>query len=354
MPRGSEIDFDALVKGASDYVDGVFVGEEDSALLTVNDWIKMPKPFQEIMGTKGLPCGLITMAYGKKDSAKTTFATEALASVQRDGGIPILLDTEHKYDLKRAAKMGLKRPIVIQAKTLEEAFEKFVSMIIFLKTVGEYVVDKDFKTKGVDYVVGEIVDEETYKSFSATHKKNVHKELKYADKKICCVWDSLGATPSAAELDEGVKDFSMTAAKVIKGQLRKVLHYIRDTKVSFLIINQVYSNMAMFGKKTTPYGGSGPEYHSAMILEFAQLGRIRPPGVKSPEPFCGIKSQVEVVKNHLAQPFKKAEFHVDHLGFVIDRDAEYAPEEEMEMEIEKDDTKVSKPKKKRTKRKSKS
>lgn len=318
--------FDEIVRGAQKYVKDIFVASEDEPLLAVNDWIKMPKPIRDVMGTPGLPCGLITMVYGKKDCGKTTFATEALASCQREGGISILLDTEHKYSMKRAKAMGLEKPIIIRANTIEEAFDKFVAMINFLKNAGQYVVMKPFKTKGEEYAIGQVIEEDVYNDLSASHKGNVKRELKYAHRKVCCVWDSLGATPSMAELDENVEDFSMTAAKVIKGRLRKLLYYIKDMKVAFVIINQVYANMNRFGKKTTPYGGSGPEYHSAVILEFTKMGGIRPPGHKSPEPMCGITTEVEVVKNHLAQPFKRAEIEVDWRGFVVDREPEYAPE----------------------------
>ena len=351
------LDFDELVRGAGVYVKDIFVGDVDSELLSISDWIKMPA-LEEIIGKPGIPCGLITMAYGKKDCGKTTFATEALVSAQQDSGIAILLDTEHKYDIRRAEAMGLKKPIIIRANTIEEAFDKFIAMIHYLKEAGEYHVEKDFKTKGQDFAQGEVIEEDIYKTLSVAHKKNVRRVYKYADRKICCVWDSLGATPSEAELDDNTKDFSMTAAKVIKGRIRKVLHYIKDSKVAFIIINQVYSNMNMFGKKITPYGGSGPEYHSALILEFAQLGRIRPPGVKASDgSFCGIRTQIECVKNHMAQPFKKMEMQIDHKGFVVGRDPEYAPEIITPEEEVTDDTdtsaEVSVPAKKRAKRKAK-
>lgn len=348
------LDLNELVKGASEHVKGVFIGDDETELLSVKDWIPMPEPIAKVIGKPGIPCGLITMAYGKKDCGKTTFATEALASTQREGGIAILLDTEHKYDLARAKSMGLVNPIIIQANTIEEAFDKFVAMIGYLKNAGEYYVTKGFKTKGEEYTIGEVLNEETYKSLSAAQKANVKRELKYAHRKICCVWDSLGATPSNAELDESVTDFSMTAAKVIKGRIRKVLQYIKDTKVAFVIINQVYSNMAMFGKKITPYGGSGPEYHSALILEFAKLGHIRPPGAKSGDEWCGIKTQIEVVKNHMAQPFKKVEVQIDHRGFVVDRSPEYAPEGINGEEANESSEEVLESKAKRTKRKTKS
>src|SRR5207237_199897 len=108
--------------------------------------------------------------------------------------------------------------------------------------------------------------------------------------------------------------------------MRKLLRYIHDTKVAFIIINQVYTNMNAFGKKTTAYGGSGPLYHSALILEFTKIGRARAPGGKSGEDFDGIKTKIEAVKNHLGQPFRSLEVAIDWKGFVFDRQVECVPD----------------------------
>jgi len=316
----SDDDLADLITSAKKEIDGIFVADAETELLEVSDWVEMPEPIQKVMGTRGIPCGLITMVQGKKDCGKTTFAVEALVSAQRSGGIAVLLDTENKFSLKRASQMGLdvKKLIIVQAGTIEEAFEKFQALVNLIKNKVRYVNTK----------TGEIISKTEYEALTPANKRPYKDEQVYASKKVVCVWDSLGATPSEAEMDESVKDFSMTAAKVIKGHLRKTVRYIRETKVAFVIINQVYANMNMFGKKTTSYGGSGPEYHSAIILEFAKLGGVRPKGVKAADAdMAGIKTQIECIKNHLAQPFKKIEAFIDYKGFVVDRDVEYAPEE---------------------------
>jgi RecA/RadA recombinase len=284
---------------------------------------------------------------------KTTFATEALVNTQREGGIAILLDTENKYNLKRAAKMGLdvKKLFIIQAVTIEDAFDKFVTIINLIKSAKERAVTKEFEHKGKTAKIGDVFKEEDFEALPPKLQKNFISRAKYADRKVCCVWDSLGATPSEWEMDDTKTDFAMAAAKVIKGRLRKVVRYIRDSKVAFVIINQVYANTNSFGKKTTPYGGSGPEYHSAIILEFVQVGRIRPSGGKSGEDFCGIRSQIECVKNHLSQPFKRGEVQIDWKGFVTgDRSPEYAPER---WESGKDEPIAELPEKKKTRASSK-
>lgn len=285
----------------------------DDPLIEVSSYITMPKAIQKLIGAEGVPCGLITMAYGLPDCGKTTYANTALLSAQRSGGLAILLKTEEKYSLKRAAAMGLdvKKIGIFSPRTIEEA--------------------GDCIDKVVNYV-----------------------KAKDPGRKVCIVWDSLAATPCENELKENRKEFSMDAAKAIRGMLRRSQQAIRATNVAIIIINQVYDNTNQFGEKTTPYGGKGAIYHSAMILRFVKTGRIRADGATKDDDFCGIKTNVEGVKNHLGQPFKTADFQIDWKGFVFDRPAEVTPEEfyESEVEPELEDEKVPEVgKKKSTKRK---
>lgn len=270
-------------------VGDILVPSDDTmSLLEVSDWIPVDDDFKFVMDCQGIPCGHVTEVYGKKDSGKTTFATQVLVDTQKEGGIACLLDTEHKFSLKRAAMMGLdvKKLVIIQAETIEQSFEKFVK---FAEKVSE--------------------------------------KPEWSKRKVSIVWDSIGQTPAAAELDEKVKDFAMTAAKVIKGEFRQKRGFIAKQNIAFLIINQVYQNMNAFGKQTTPYGGSGPEYAASLILEFAKIGRVRPKGLKSPEPFAGSKIMVECVKNHIGQPFRTKEMFIDWSGFVEEKEVSYTPEE---------------------------
>jgi RecA/RadA recombinase len=284
-----DFDIDEFVKTAKKVSKEIFVpSSEDDELLQINDWIKMPQAIRKVTGTPGIPCGLISMIYGKKDCGKTTLATETLASCQRDGGIAVLIDTENKYNLKRAAAMGLdvRKLVIVPATTIEDVFDRFIGICSTVKSKPEW-----------------------------------------AERKIAVVWDSLGGTPSNMEMDDSKGEFAMTAARIIKGGLRKTIRTIKDMKVAFVIINHVYTKSGVtFGKKTTTYGGEGPEYYSALMLEMARVGRIRPKGKKSPDPFCGIKTKISAEKNHMAQPFLDNEIQIDWRGLIEDRSPEYAPE----------------------------
>lgn len=259
---------------------------QNDSLMEVNGWIPMPDDVCHVIDAKGIPCGLITTAFGLPDSGKTTFSNTALVNTQKEGGIAILFKTEDKYSLKRAAGMGMdvKKLMILRPKTIEQ--------------VGDYVK--------------QIID--------------IIKKRGWEQRPITIVWDSLAATMSKAETDESRKDFSMDAAKAIRGMLRRVTALIKESNIAFIIVNQVYDNMNSFGEKTTQYGGKGVIYASVLMLKFVQVGRIRPPGKKSPDDFCGITTKIEVKKNHLGQPFKTGDFQIDWKGFVgDDRHPEYAP-----------------------------
>jgi len=287
----SGTDFDAFVKEARNLKsDFVICGSDEDDMVSVTEWIEMPPQIQEVIGTPGIPCGLISMVYGEPDTGKTSFCNEALASTQRAGGFGVLFLSELKYDERRAAAQGIQCDgkkgslIKYRPRTIEE-----VGDLIFQVSV---IIDKS-KTK----------------------------------KPVCIVWDSLGATPCENELNEARSNFSMDAAKAITGVLRKTQGLIRDKKIAFVMINQLYDKTGVtFGKKTTTRGGKSPRYYSALQLSFSKLGRIRPPGKKAPHPFCGIRTKIEAEKNHLGQPFKSVEMEIDWKGFVIDRKPEYVPE----------------------------
>jgi len=273
------IDAAETTKDGKKLVDDAFIPDEaHSSLVEVDDWIDMPEPFCDVMGTEGLPCGHIVEAFGSPDSGKTTFASYALMGAQRANGIAILIDTEHKYNIKRAEAMGLNRKgfIITRAETIEEVFDKFVGWMKIIR--------------GND---------------------------KWAKRKVSMVWDSLGSTPCRNELDEGTKDHNMKAALAITGGLRKTRYFLRKTNSSFLIINQAMAKQTtgQWQKKTKAKGGFGPEYFSSIILEFTRMGRItkQTKGVKEK---IGIVSKVEAIKNHLAPPFQSAKIEIDRLGLI--------------------------------------
>jgi len=257
--------------------DTAFLPEsEDDKICSADDWVSLTDDIDDAIGTKGAPAGYITHIYGLPDSGKTTLACHALADTQKQGGIAILGMTERKFSLQRATDIGvdIKRLVVIRAKTMEDFFMKMERIL------------KKVKSKS-------------------------------GKRLVTIVWDSLGGTVTKAELEGSAEDHHMAvAARVIKKNLRRLVQYIADEKICFIIINQVYGKMNVsFGKKTTPYGGNSPYYLSALCIEMVQIGK-HTKQVKGKKVKVGIKSLVTITKNHLAKPFNEVEIKIDANGVV--------------------------------------
>lgn len=254
----------------------------DDATFQVKRWIEMPPKISELISAPGIPCGLITECYGAPDAGKTTFCTEILKQTQKQGGVPVLLLSELKYDLPRASAMGLdvKRMMIRRPKTIEQVQEHIHDIVKFVEQVG-------------------------------------------SEKPLTIVWDSVAATPCENELNEKRGDFGGDQAKAITLLLRKTQAMIRDHNIAFVMINQISTKIGVtFGKKTQAKGGFAPKYYSALRLEFTKIGRLRADDASKDDDFCAIKSMIEVEKNHLGVPFKTLEVSIDRKGFVFDRKVE--------------------------------
>jgi len=280
--------FSALIESAKDSVPDVFVPESGS-IFEVSDWISMPDPICEVLGDlPGLPCGHIVEVLGLSDCGKTSICTHALIGAQQDGGVAVLIDSEHKFNLERAKAMGLNpdRLVVIPIETIEEAFDRFTAMIKVIRASENWV-----------------------------------------KRKVVFCWDSVGSTPSENELDEKTKDHAMLAAKALKAGLRRIRFFLRKTNASLLLINQVYEKQTKtaWEKKTRGYGGHGPEYFSSIRLECKRVGKIskrRKIAGKDQVLVFGIQTEVECIKNHMAAPFRKVLIGIDRKGIIVNRDME--------------------------------
>lgn len=296
-PKKVEDDFfSAMVAEAQKVTKGenlIIPASANEPLLEVQGFIPLHQNFKTLIGCEGIPCGLITEIFGMHDSGKTTFANEVLKNTVEAGGLAFLFVVERKYSLKRAAFQGLdiRKVIVRMPKTVEQ--------------VGAFIYD-----------VVQIVQN--------ARKKN----KKYADKPVCIVWDSLGATPCAKELDERVGDFAAYHPAAITALLRRTQGLIADHNIAFVMLNQVGGKIGvMFGKKTHSKGGYAPKFASTLRIEFTQIGKQRAKEDKATDRPSAIKAKIEVVKNHVGGTFKVLETVIDSKGFVFDRDVLKTPED---------------------------
>lgn len=185
----------------------------------------------------GWPVGRICELASWEGVGKSTLLDMSCAQVQRMGGIACLIDSEKARNPKYTERLGvdLDKMIAAEVDTLEEGFEQIEKML---------AVQEMMKKK--------------------------HGE----PPPMLIVWDSIGGTPSKAELQGASDDKHVgSAARVIKQNLRRLTQRIAELRVALVCANHFYEKIGGFGGLTS-YGGSGIRYFSTVRLWLTRTGNV--------------------------------------------------------------------------------
>ena len=226
------------------------------------------------LGVGGYPKGRIIEIYGPESSGKTTFALHAIAEVQKTGGRAAFIDAEHSLDPVYASNLGVNidELLLSQPDTGEQALE---------------ICDALVKSHAVSIIVV----------------------------------DSVAALVPQAEIDGEMGDSHIgLQARLMSQALRKLSGSINKTNTIVIFINQLREKVGvMFGNPETTPGGKALKYYSSVRLDIRRGEQI-----KSGTDIIGNKTNIKVVKNKVAPPFKTTTVEimygtgVSKLGELID------------------------------------
>lgn len=226
------------------------------------------------LGVGGYPKGRIIEIYGPESSGKTTFALSAIAEVQKQGGRAAFIDAEHALDPVYAKNLGVKidELLLSQPDTGEQALEICEALV---------------RSEAVSIVV----------------------------------IDSVAALVPQAEIDGEMGDSHVgLQARLMSQALRKLSGTINKTKTTAIFINQLREKVGvMFGNPETTPGGRALKFYSSVRLDIR-----RGEAIKQGDKIIGNRTNIKVVKNKVAPPFKTAAVDimygegVSHIGEVID------------------------------------
>lgn len=243
-----------------------------TGVLAIDAAIGGPRP--------GIPSARLTEIFGPENIGKTTFLAGLIAQCQRDGGLPITVDSEHKMDLRRMAELGVnlsKMPFE-QVTDIEAVFD-----------VLKYWGPKARESLGPDVPI----------LFS---------------------WDSVAGTPTAAEFKaKSGQKFQAEAAKVLKQMFRACAQIIAQNQIIFVVTNQVYSKMGgntFYGPDTETYGGGAIKYHATIRLGLSFRGQLKPPGAAEDDkvPPVGQIVEAKIIKNQIAPPWRWRKYALRYHG----------------------------------------
>ena len=208
------------------------------------------------LGVGGYPKGRIIEIYGPESSGKTTFALQAIAEVQKTGGRAAFIDAEHALDPDYARRLGVNTNelLLSQPDNGEQALEICEGLV----------------RSGAISVI---------------------------------VIDSVAALVPQAEIEGEMGDSHVgLQARLMSQALRKLSGTISKTKTTAIFINQLREKVGvLFGNPETTPGGRALKFYSTIRLDIRRGEQI-----KMGDSVIGNKTNIKVVKNKVAPPFRTA------------------------------------------------
>lgn len=230
------------------------LGEEDHMEIDVTSSGSLT--LDVALGVGGYPKGRIIEIYGPESSGKTTFALQAIAEVQKEGGRAAFIDAEHALDPVYAKNLGvnINELLLSQPDTGEQALEICEALV---------------RSEAVNIVV----------------------------------IDSVAALVPQAEIDGEMGDSHVgLQARLMSQALRKLGGTINKTKTTAIFINQLREKVGiLFGNPETTPGGRALKFYSTIRLDIRRAEQI-----KQGDQVIGNRTNIKVVKNKVAPPFKTA------------------------------------------------
>ena len=236
---------------------------------TVEEWIPTGSLAIDRQTGGGYPVGRIVEVAAWEGVGKTTLLDQSIAEHQRQGGVACLIDSEQARDESYTIRLGVRADelIIHKARTIEDAFI------------------------GIDRVL----------AIQEAHIAALAKK-KQRPPKMLIVWDSLGGTPTKAEMKGAADDAHVgVAARNVKQNLRRMAQRVANARACLVFTNHLYENIG-FGTPLKSYGGSGIRYFTSLRLWLARTGHL-----KIGDRVVGQTVQAKIKKTRISRPMPPTE-----------------------------------------------
>lgn len=260
-PKGLSAIIDSIRK---EFGDGsIMEGLNSAAILKNVEVISTGSMVLDIaLGVGGFPRGRITEVFGPEGSGKTTICLEAIATVQRNGGIAAFIDVENALDAKYAAAIGV----------------DMAKLLFSQPNCGEEAI-------------------------------TIATKLAESNEVSLIVIDSVAALVPKAELEGDIGDLHPGAqARLMSEACRRLVSILNKSNTAVIFTNQIREKIGvMFGSPETTSGGRALKYFASIRVDIRRIAFLDAGENGRPR---GIRVRTKIIKNKVAPPFCEPEFEI--------------------------------------------
>ena len=296
-------------------------------------WILMPKAIQEATKLPGVCEGTVSSIIGHSNVGKSTFINHAVTSAQRQGLIPVIIDTENSFSFQYAKSMGFNAEPIYGDVEVEDIDPETGEVTVHTENQiihwdGDFIYYNNHllceRFGDIDYSKG--VKTKTQRKIAVVEDvASCINELLDAqddgeiEQGFLFVWDSVGSIGCYKEYNSGAGKIGnpMWTAAAISAAFNNI---VNDRIPSSRKTTSKYNNTMLYVNKvwldsmSNPVGPAIMQTKGGKSLKYATrceflLGGQLTSGVKrltaTYKGFTysyGIETKIKVLKNHLDAP----------------------------------------------------
>ena len=315
-------------------------------------WILMPEAFKDATGLVGLPESTVISVLGHSNVGKTTLLNHAIVSAQKQGLIPVIIDTENSFSFKYAQNMGFEATPIYGDVEVEDIDEDTGEIVTRTETQivnwdGDFIYYNNHilceRFGDIDYAKG--VRTKTKRKIAVVEDvaSCINELLDAQDngdiqQGFLFVWDSVGSIGCYKEYNSagnvGKIGNAMWTAAAISSAFNII---VNDRIPSSKKITSKYNNTFLYVNKvwmdsmTNPVGPAimrtkgGNSLHYSCRLQILLGGQLTS-GTKRLTAVSkgftygyGIETKIKILKNHLDAPWniiREGNMVATDLGFI--------------------------------------
>lgn len=317
-------------------------------------WLIMPKAFQNALKISGLPMNNVICVLGHSNSGKSTLINHAVVAAQRQGLIPIIIDTENSFSFQYAKAMGFEAEPVYGNVTVEDIDPEtgevttheeeqivhwdgnfiYYNNRLLCERFGDndYAKGTKLKTKRKIAVIEDVA--------MAINELLDAQDEGEIDQGFVFVWDSVGSIGCYKEYANGKLGNPMWTAAAMGPAFNTIVNdrIPSSKKVSSPYDNTfIYVNRVWLDNTTNPVGPPSLQTRGGKTLKWSVrmeilMGGQLTAGIKRLTATAkglnysyGIETKIKVLKNHLDAPHNvcyEGKLVASDIGFIDIEDLE--------------------------------